>query len=335
MSLMNDTFTAWRIPLYVLLEWPKADLEHPVIRRWSVPIYLALWALGTVCLLGRSYARYQGRAGRLAIDDTILGIAWIFATISIVTSIYGVLGAGFDRHVWDALVFGGRQGVAAWVHELTFIIGSSLAKASVLVFYRRIFAPVKFSTMRWAVDFALFITLAFMTAISISIIFACSPVHAFWDASNPTYGGKYHCFDRHIYDPIKGLISVISDIFCLLLPQIVISRLKLETGATLRLSIIFGCGILATLAGIARTVELTRLYSDPLRDLTWVGHDVFLWAEVEIQLGIICASVPMITTLFRPPSQAVQDMMKSKSAERESQQPINNTTVQELSNLNP
>jgi hypothetical protein len=98
--------------------------------------------------------------------------------------------------------------------------------------------------MRWAVDIAIAFTLAFMIAISISILFACAPVHAFWDASNPTYGGTYHCFDRHIYDPLKGLISVTSDIFSLLLPQIVISRLNLETTATLRLSIIFGCGIL-------------------------------------------------------------------------------------------
>lgn len=47
-------------------------------------------------------------------------------------------------------------------------------------------------------------------------------------------------------------------------------------------------------AGVARTVWLARLSTDRLRDLTWVGFEVFVWTEVEMQLAMICASAPAL-----------------------------------------
>lgn len=63
------------------------------------------------------------------------------------------------------------------------------------------------------------------------------------------------------------------------------------------LNFIFSLGLLVVAAGSVRTYYLEKLGHS--LDLTWVGYDVYIWAQLEIQLSLICASAPVLRALFR------------------------------------
>ena len=63
------------------------------------------------------------------------------------------------------------------------------------------------------------------------------------------------------------------------------------------LNAVFSLGLLVVAAGSVRTYYLTKLGTD--YDITWVGFDVFVWADLEVQLSIICASAPALRVFFR------------------------------------
>lgn len=62
-------------------------------------------------------------------------------------------------------------------------------------------------------------------------------------------------------------------------------------------------------------------------DITWLGFDVFIWSDLEVQLAIICASVPSLRVLFRqylsdPITRAINSARSTaeRSANRDSRQ---------------
>lgn len=86
---------------------------------------------------------------------------------------------------------------------------------------------------------------------------------------------------------------------------------------------VFSMGLLVVAAGIVRTYYLDRLGTH--WDITWLGFDVFVWSQLEIQLAIICASAPALRVFFRrylsdPISRAINSgrSTSGRSANRES-----------------
>ncbi|EME48891.1 hypothetical protein DOTSEDRAFT_119188, partial [Dothistroma septosporum NZE10] len=63
------------------------------------------------------------------------------------------------------------------------------------------------------------------------------------------------------------------------------------------LNALFSTGLIVIAAGIVRTYYLTQLGKD--YDITWVGFDVFIWSQLEIQLILICAAVLALRVLLR------------------------------------
>lgn len=51
-------------------------------------------------------------------------------------------------------------------------------------------------------------------------------------------------------------------------------------------------------AGIARTVWLARLSSQPDRDVTWIAFDILVWGVLECHLALVCASAPALKVFF-------------------------------------
>ena len=77
----------------------------------------------------------------------------------------------------------------------------------------------------------------------------------------------------------------------------IMAKLKATRRQKIALNVVFSFGFLVVGAGVARTYYLERLGTH--WDITWLGFDVLVWSQLELQLAIICASAPALRVLFR------------------------------------
>jgi hypothetical protein len=98
---LDTTVTAYKIPLSAIALWPPPNFEHPERRFGLAPFAFFMEILATLVLAGRIWARLTRRASTFGADDVLIILAWISGTAFTILGIYGVVDAGFDRHVWD------------------------------------------------------------------------------------------------------------------------------------------------------------------------------------------------------------------------------------------
>lgn len=131
----------------------------------------------------------------------------------------------------------------------------------------------------------------------LALLFNCSPTQAYWKSYSLSYSTKYHCADTTVLNPLSGALSILSDLYSVLLPMGIMAGLNTTTRQKWALNAVFSLGLLVVAAGIARTYYLESL--GKTWDITWLGFDVLVWSQVELQLAIICASAPALRVLFR------------------------------------
>lgn len=71
------------------------------------------------------------------------------------------------------------------------------------------------------------------------LIFPCNPINSIWE---PWYTGK--CIDTKIMDISAAYINLVIDTLILVLPQVVIWKLKLSLEKKIGVAIVFSIGVL-------------------------------------------------------------------------------------------
>jgi hypothetical protein len=103
------------------------------------------------------------------------------------------------------------------------------------------------------------------------------------------YGNSFNYFNAAFH--------ILTDILLAVLPIPVLAKLQLSRKRKITLATVFGVEILTIAATIVRQVynfiALTQL------DFSWNWAPVELVTNLEINMGLICASVPAIQTLFK------------------------------------
>jgi hypothetical protein len=145
----------------------------------------------------------------------------------------------------------------------------------VLLFFRRLIDRSHSPWISKLIWGAITFTTAYFFAFFFFLIFACDPINAAWKSLNITWTSKYQCADRHIVDPLNGVFSVFSDVYSMVIPIIIVSRLTMSASRKVVLHVVFCCGLIVIGAGIARTIWLARLFTEPKRDLT-CKNSIFL-----------------------------------------------------------
>lgn len=187
--------------------------------------------------------------------------------------------------------------MSGWASEVIFLISTACTKCSVLLFYRRLTKGTYNRKWEWAIITAIVVTICQAIAFVVLLIFVCSPTEAYWKSMNPTYDQEYKCHDTRQSNAISGVVSVVSDFYSVLLPCLMLWKFEAPRRQKIALNVIFCLGLLVTAAGSVRTFYLHQLGHST--DLTWDGFDVLVWAQLEIQLSIICASAPALRVFFR------------------------------------
>ncbi|KAF2672564.1 hypothetical protein BT63DRAFT_130797 [Microthyrium microscopicum] len=287
-------FTSYFIPLSIVGKWPPPSGANAERRTWYVPYAIFLQVIAALCVAIRFYATYTKRIRAFGIDDVLIIGGMVFAIAFTASSIYGVLHAGFDTHIWENLLTGEQAGFVAWISEILFLASNCLTKLSVLHFQRRLIQRTHNPIILRAIDLGIAFTIVYFFAFVLFLMFACSPTNASWKSMNINYNQPYKCVHRNVIDPMVGALSAVSDVYALIVPEILIYKLRMERKKKVVLYIIFGSGLIVSGAGLARAVWLGRLSTDSLRDLTWVGYNILVWTQLEQQVALITACAPAL-----------------------------------------
>jgi hypothetical protein len=205
---------------------------------------------------------------------------------------------GSGTHTWDVpvpkfvpLAFNG------WAAEVTYLASTGCTKCSILLFYRRLTKGSYNTLWKYAILTAIAFTALYSMAFILMLIFSCSPTEAYWKSFNPYYEDEFHCINSKYSNVLSGAMSVLSDLYSVLLPFVMLRNFDAPRRQKIALNIIFSLGLLVVAAGSVRTYYLEQVGHSS--DLTWVGYDVYIWAQLETQLALICASAPTLRVFFR------------------------------------
>ena len=131
----------------------------------------------------------------------------------------------------------------AWSSEIFFQISSCLIKISILLFYRRLVQRTTSRLMQMAIYFAISFTVVYMIATVTVLFVVCLPTSSYWESLDVSYTKPYKCINTTVIDPLIVALSVFSDTYSLIIPHIVIRRLKMPKREKLMLYVIFGSGL--------------------------------------------------------------------------------------------
>lgn len=207
---------------------------------------------------------------------------------------------GSGTHVWDVPIpWFEPLAQAGWAVQVCFLISTGCTKCSILFFYRRLTKGTYNKRWVWAIIAAIVVTATYSAVFVIMLATACSPTEAYWKSFNLEYLAteEFTCLDTRYANILSGALSIASDLWSVLLPCLMLRSFDAPRRQKIALNLIFSLGLLVVAAGSVRTYYLEKLGHS--LDLTWVGFDVYVWAQLETQLSLICASAPALRALFR------------------------------------
>ncbi|KAL7918870.1 hypothetical protein ACQKWADRAFT_323457 [Trichoderma austrokoningii] len=172
-------------------------------------------------------------------------------------------------------------------YALIYTLCISTVKLSVLFFYLRVF-PNKH--MRVATKIVIVFISVWALANILMFFLLCHPFAASYNLAIP--GSK--CGHQISAFIAVGVYNIVSDFVVLTLPLRTIWTLNTKKQMKLSLSAPFLVGLLVSAVAVARIIILTHL---ELANITGTMAWVDFLLTLEVELGIICVSIPMVGPL--------------------------------------
>ncbi|KAI8655267.1 CFEM domain-containing protein [Fusarium keratoplasticum] len=225
------------------------------------------------------------------LDDLFIVITLIFGIPSTAMNIHGTAGHGEGRDIWtlefDQIT---SFGFFFWLLEVFYFAQVSLLKMSLLFFYLRIF-PGPAQKLLWG---TVIFNAIYGVAFIFLAVFQCSPINFFWLKWDGEHKGT--CANVNAIGWANAAISISLDIWMLAIPMWYLRNLKLHWKKKIGVAAMFIVGTFVTIVSIIRLQYLVDL--DSSHNPTYDQTDVSIWSTVEINVGIICASMPALRILL-------------------------------------
>lgn len=260
---------------------------------------IILAVIGVVVVAARGYSRLCITKAP-GLDDFLVLVALGFVTALAMLVMIGNKDYYSGRHVWDippdSFV---DSRINVWASLWCYVIGITLIKISILLFYRRL--SVKFSQVFLiATWIGIVYNILYFFSFGLTLLLLCHPLHAYWDAFNPVWAAthKFHCAAENVALPVSSALSVVGDFYSTLLPLILVYHLQLPRRQKLALYALFALGFGAVAAGVIRTVLMYNLLNVDY-DFTWKLWVTWICAVIELYLALFAASAPSLKPFFR------------------------------------
>jgi hypothetical protein len=284
-------------PESVTASWPTPNYVDPVRRGPTLLIIESvLIGFATFAMAARFYARSREARG-VGLDDVLIVIAYILAACLTAAVILATQNYGWDVHIWDLPPQDAVSSrLVSWISQVIYLSSASATKLSLLFVYRQLFARNKYQR---AVDVMIgFVIIYYLTFIFV-LIFECRPTDYYWHYLLGSYHGT--CINEGIQMTTSGIANVVIDILILALPMRVLFLIKASLAEKVQLAIVFSAGIFVVVASSFRVYydayTTLRTY-----DVSWYGYVAWTWTAAEVDVGIICACLPVCRHLFASPA---------------------------------
>ncbi|KAI0837681.1 hypothetical protein F5Y06DRAFT_297541 [Hypoxylon sp. FL0890] len=171
------------------------------------------------------------------------------------------------------------------VHNVMFVVTIVTNKFSILCFYMRIFATE--SKIRFAAMISIAIMFIWGLISTVDVFAICHPEqNDIEDACN-----------RGAMMKDSSALSIIGDIIVLLLPLLETRNLDTNLRTKIKIGLLYVLGGVITAISILRYLAVVRQEFESL-EFAIVSQDSLAYAVLEANLGILCASLPMVQNLF-------------------------------------
>lgn len=183
--------------------------------------------------------------------------------------------------------------LVAMLCKTTFYVAVGLIKLSIALFTRRMAYRL---SKWWTILCDVFIAslVVYMLLAIFYNVFACNPPAIQWDLE---LRGRHEpmptCIDIIIQSQILSGIHVAQGLTLLSTPIVILWRVQISPAKKIRLFMIWTVGGVTVLGGLLRQIRPTMT-----NDFTWDYVEVLVWTCLDLSLGIITASLPVLDGLF-------------------------------------
>ncbi|KAI1120566.1 hypothetical protein F5Y10DRAFT_258125 [Nemania abortiva] len=229
---------------------------------------------------------------KFAVDDYFCIIAWALAAAYTGVVISEIPTA---RHAWDVPL---SAIDASWVKRtavLGTIYGPAMwfAKTAILTLYLRLFSVVTW--LRWCCYVGItFMFFAYWSLLPVSVVYNFPHGNEKWDFATTAKSAP----SQVAYVTI-GAVSVLSDIFILILPFPILFTLQASRKRKIGLSIVFLAAIIGIVSSIFVFYFRVILWKNKTMDSSWNVAASYLTVVVEMNVAVIVSCTPAVAASWK------------------------------------
>lgn len=200
-----------------------------------------------------------------------------------------VVQGGAGHHVWEVTY--AQYNVYAYygrVCQIIFYIAVGLIKISITLFIRRI---VDCISRFWTIitDLFLAVEVAYVLLAIFWQLLLCRPPRASWDR---WYAGSLDspasCLDNTLAVRTLRVAHLVLGVLLLLTPVVILWSVRMRWQKKARLFLIWAAGALSVIGGLLQQLQSIS------KDSTWSYTDILVWTCLDLCMGTITASLPVM-----------------------------------------
>lgn len=252
----------------------------------------------------------------LGLDDWFLVVVLLCCVPSAVINDVMMADQGLGRDIWTLTPDQITQfATGFWAITLLYFTEVFVLKLCLLFFYLRIFPTRGMRLLLWI---TIVVDVLYGVAFVLAAVFQCMPISDNWLGWKEGGEKGGNCVDRSAIAWTHAAVSIVLDVWMLLLPISGLRRLNMHWQKKLAVALMFAVGTLTTIISIVRLWSLLQFKDS--QNLTWDYYDMSMWSSVEVTTGVICACMPTLrkmlgviwpkidgTLRFRSPLYVVRD----------------------------
>ncbi|GKT56109.1 integral membrane protein [Colletotrichum tofieldiae] len=212
----------------------------------------------------------------------------------LVGAIYSLAIGAAAKHVWEVTYEQYGSGmVVAMVCRTTFYVAVGMIKLSIAIFIQRLADRLN---SWWRISCNIFIAsiVGYMILAIFFNVFACNPPAIQWDlALRGQTEPEPVCIDLGVQAKVLSGIHVAQGLMLLFTPIVILWKVQMQRAKKVRLFAIWTIGGVTVLGGLLRQIRPTMT-----NDFTWDYVEVLVWTCLDLSLGILAASLPVLDGLL-------------------------------------
>ncbi|KAG5979045.1 hypothetical protein E4U55_005633 [Claviceps digitariae] len=283
-----------------LTSWACRGGVNPPTYRTSdyLSINLSLGIISSFVTAARLiFKRHFSASRRYGPDDWVVLSALTVGLPCAVVNHVGLIQHGLG---WDAWTVPPHEisvfAMYFYALEILYLVDISLVKLTLLAFYLTIFPSV--STSPWTRRL-LWGCVAFNSMLAVGCVlvtvFQCRPISFYW-MQFVDEAAQGSCLPSAPTAWVNGSLNVAQDVWMILIPLFEVRHLRLHWKKKTGVIFMFLMGTFVTVVSALRLAYLSSFEASI--NITWDYYDVALWSTIEINVGIICTSLPTMRLIL-------------------------------------